>query len=84
MGSKPRKGLAHREIDGAVYVVDAAGSRLHRLNATGSSIWKSLAAGKSPGAAARALAEEFEVDGAAASADTEAFIRELEKGGLLE
>jgi outer membrane protein assembly factor BamB len=84
MGWKPRKGLAHREIDGTVYIVDAAGSRLHRLNATGSSIWKSLAAGGTPRDAAASLLAEFEVGEAEASADTESFVRELGKAGLLE
>ncbi|MDQ7772301.1 MAG: PqqD family protein [Elusimicrobiales bacterium] len=84
MGWKPKKGLAHREIDGAVYIVDAAGSRLHRLNETGSFIWKSLAAGRPRAGIAAALADEFEVDGPAAEADAESFIRELEKAGLLE
>ncbi|KAF0127183.1 MAG: hypothetical protein FD189_464 [Elusimicrobia bacterium] len=84
MGYKPKKGLAHREIDGAVYIVDAAGSRLHRLNETGSFIWKSLAAGRSSRAIAGALAAEFEVEVPAAEADAGRFIRELEKAGLLE
>ncbi|MEW5906639.1 MAG: PqqD family protein [Elusimicrobiota bacterium] len=84
MGWKPKKGLAHREIDGAVYIVDAAGSRLHRLNGTASFIWKSLASGKAPGDTAASLREEFEVGEEEASADTVDFIRELEKAGLLE
>lgn len=84
MGWKTRKGLAHREIDGSVYIVDAAGSRLHRLNGTGSFIWKALAAGKAPRNIPAALREEFEVGEAEAAADTENFIRELEKNGLLE
>jgi hypothetical protein len=84
MGYKPKKGLAHREIDGSVYIVDAAGSRLHRLNGTGSFIWKNLASGKTPGSIAAALRKEFEVSGEEASADTEDFIRELEKAGLVE
>lgn len=84
MGRKPRKGLAHREIDGSVYIVDAAGSRLHRLNGTGSFIWKNLASGKTPRSIAAALREEFEVSGEEAFSDTENFIRELERSGLLE
>lgn len=84
MGWKTRKGLAHREIDGSVYIVDAAGSRLHRLNGTGSFIWKALAAGKTPRSISAALREEFEVGEAEAAADTESFIRELEKTGLVE
>lgn len=82
MSRRPRKGLAHREIDGAVYIVDAAGSRLHRLNETGSLIWRCLASGKTPREAAAALAREFEVEDASAAADTGEFVRELEKAGL--
>lgn len=84
MGLKPRKGLAHREIDGAVYIVDAAGRRLHRLNETGSVIWKALNSGKSRAQAAEAVADDFEVERTAAAADVEGFIRELERSGLLE
>lgn len=84
MKLRPMKGLAHREIDGSVYIVDAAGSRLHRLNGTGSFIWKALAAGKTPRNISAALREEFEVGEAEAAADTEDFIRELEKNGLVE
>ncbi len=84
MGFKPKKGLAHREIDGSVYIVDAAGSRLHRLNESGSFIWKELSSGGTVQAAAAALREEFEVSGEEAYADVEDFIRKLEKAGLLE
>jgi hypothetical protein len=84
MGWKPRKGLAHREIDGAVYIVDSAASRLHRLNETGSFVWKAMAAGRPAAEIAFGLAAEFEVDGRTASADVEEFVAGLEKAGLLE
>jgi len=78
-----RKDLAYRRIAGELFVVDAAGSRLHELNGTAALIWDCLAAGKGRDGAAARLAAEFEVDAGTAGADVDAFIEELLKAGLL-
>ena len=83
MTLKIKKDLACRRIAGEMFGVDAAGSRLHELNATGALLWDCLAAGKSPAAAAAALAAEFQVDGEIAVKDADGFIKELLKAGLL-
>ncbi len=83
MKVKIRKDLACRRIAGELFIVDAAGSRLHQLNATGALLWDCLAAGKAPAAAAGALAAEFQVDGQTAARDAGEFIEELLKAGLL-
>ena len=84
MELKIKKGLASRRIAGELFIVDAAGSRLHELNGTGASIWASLAAGLGPREAAAALAEEYDVPSAEAAADVADFIKELREAGLLE
>ena len=78
-----KKGLASRRIAGELFIVDAAGSRLHELNATGSVIWAELAAGRSPGEIAAALAAEFEVEKDAAEADVKEFLKAIAAVGLL-
>ena len=83
MTLKIKKDLACRRIAGELFIVDAAGSRLHELNPTGALIWDCLAAGKDAASAAGALAAEFQVDGATAARDADAFIKELLKAGLL-
>lgn len=83
MKLKIRKDLAYRRIAGEMFIVDAAGSRLHGLNATGALLWDCLAAGKDRPAAAARLAAEFQVDGETAARDAGEFIEELLKAGLL-
>ncbi|MBI4803083.1 MAG: PqqD family protein [Elusimicrobia bacterium] len=78
-----RKGLAYRKIDGLVFIVDAAGERLHELNAAGSIVWEGLAAGKSEARIAEAVCAEFDVAGKTAREDTAAFIKELSAAGLI-
>lgn len=80
MKVKIRKDLAWRRVDGELFVVDSANSRLHELNGTAAVVWESLAAGRDPAAA---LAAEYEVSAAAARADAEAFTDALLKAGLL-
>ncbi|MBI4802482.1 MAG: PqqD family protein [Elusimicrobia bacterium] len=83
MAFKIRKGLAYRKIDGLVFIADAARERLHELNAAGSLIWESLAAGKSEARIAGAVCAEFEVAEKTAREDTAAFIKELSSAGLI-
>lgn len=79
-----KKGLAARRIGGELFIVDAAGSRLHELNGTGAGIWAGLSAGRGVPAIAAALAAEYEVGAAEAAADIETFTAALAKAGLLE
>ena len=70
MAFKVKKGLAYRKIDGQVFIVDAAGERLHELNDVGSLVWEGLAAGKSEVRIAEAVCAEFEVTPEDAQNDT--------------
>lgn len=83
MTFKIKKGLAYRKIDGQIFIVDAAGERLHELNAAGSLIWEGLAAGKSETSIAEAVCAEFEVTPGDARNDTGMFIKTLEEQGLI-
>jgi hypothetical protein len=78
-----KKGLAFRRIAGELFIVDAAGSRLHQLNGPAAVIWEGLAAGKSEAAIAAAVTAEFEIDGETALSDLRVFAAELKAAGLL-
>ena len=81
---KIEKSLAHRVIDGQAFVMDPAHKRLHSLNPAGTSIWKGLAAGRSPDELARGLAEEFDVEPRRARADVDVFVTELRRLHLVD
>lgn len=78
-----KKDLAFRRIAGELFIVDAAGSRMHELNGAAALVWEGLAAGSDGAAIAAAIAAEYEIDASAAAADTAAFIKELLAAGLI-
>ena len=84
MKAKIRKDLAWRRVGAELFVVDAAGSRLHELNGTAALAWEGLAAGKDADRIAAAIAEEFEVGRAEAGADLAEFMKKLVAAGLLQ
>lgn len=77
------KDLAFRRIAGELYIVDAAGSRLHELNGTAALVWEGLAAGKTEEAIVSAIAGEYEIDKDSARADLKEFVKELLAAGLV-
>lgn len=83
MKFKTRKDLAWRRIAGELFIVDAAGSRMHELNGSAALVWEGLAAGRDEAAVAAALAAEYDIPAAAAAADAGAFIGELLAAGLI-
>ena len=83
MKFKTRKDLAWRRIAGELFIVDAAGSRMHELNGAAALVWESLAAGRDEAAIAAALAEEYDVAAPAAARDAAAFTKELLAAGLI-
>ncbi|OGR40325.1 MAG: hypothetical protein A2X29_06820 [Elusimicrobia bacterium GWA2_64_40] len=83
MKLKTRKDLAWRRIAGEIFIVDAAGSRMHELNGAAALVWEGLAAGRHEAAIAAALAEEYEVAAPDAAADTAEFIGQLFNSGLI-
>lgn len=83
MKFKLKKDLAFRRISGEVFIVDAAGSRMHELNGAAALVWEGLAAGRSEAAIAAALAADYDIAAAAAAADAAEFIGELLAAGLI-
>lgn len=83
MAFKIRKGLAYRKVDGLLFVVDAAGERLHELNPAGALIWEGLAAGRGEARIAEDLCAGFEVDEKTAREDVDSFISKLAEAGLM-
>lgn len=83
MPSAIKKELAYRRIAGELFIVDAAGSRLHELNGTAALIWEGLAAGRSEERILSDLRSEFEVSEERANDDLRGFLAELGKAGLL-
>jgi hypothetical protein len=83
MKLKTRKDLAWRRIAGEIFIVDAAGSRMHELNGAAALIWEGLAAGRDEAALSAALEAEYDVAPAAAAADAAAFTKELLAAGLI-
>lgn len=79
-----KKGLAFRRIGEELFIVDAAGSRLHELNGPAAVIWEGLAAGREEAAMISAVTAEFETDERTARADAKGFIAQLLSAGLVE
>lgn len=84
MNLKPKKGLAWRRVAGELFIVDAAGSRMHELNGPAAVVWEALAAGRGETGAAEALTASFEIDAGTARKDCVNFIKELSAAGLLD
>lgn len=82
MPPKLKKGLAYRKIEGEMFVVDAAESRLHELNGPAALIWEGLAAGRDRERIVSSIVEEYETDAKTARADLDAFMDELLKARL--
>lgn len=74
---------AWREIDGAVVIISPHDSVLHELNETAGFIWKQATGRLTVEEIAALLAQEFDVDEAAALADTRALLAELAGKRLL-
>lgn len=83
MRYKMKEGLASRRIAGELFIVDAAGSKLHELNGPAALIWEGLAAGKPEAAVIAAITGEFETDERTARGDYKVFVEELLTSGLL-
>jgi hypothetical protein len=76
-------GLAVREIDGEMVVLDLASSTYLTTNRTGATIMALLSHEQSPEQLVDALVETYGVSHATARTDVEAFVRVLQDKGLL-
>ncbi|MDH5673042.1 MAG: PqqD family protein [Myxococcales bacterium] len=75
--------VAARVIDGKAVVVVIDEKQLHTLNQVGTRVWE-LCDGRSVGAIAEALVEEFEVEREVALSDVRSFVETLRGLGALE
>jgi hypothetical protein len=75
--------IDHRTIGGEAFIITAADSKIHSLNAVGSFVFD-LCDGKTGiETIVRAVVAEFEVDEAQARSDVEAFLASLEQRGMV-
>ena len=75
--------VSWREVDGEVLALDLGSSTYLATNPAGALLWLSLAEGASRDRLVELITEEFDVDGARAAEDVDAFLRHLESQGLL-
>ncbi|MDD5209539.1 MAG: PqqD family protein [Elusimicrobiales bacterium] len=83
MNLQIRKDLAYRRIAGELFIVDSAKAEMHELNGPAALIWEGLAAGKTERSLISAITAEFEVDEKTACEDLEAFLKTMQKAGLV-
>lgn len=76
--------LVQREIDQELVVLNTRTGNIHQLNAVAACIWRELEHDNDLVVLAENVAQEFSVDKGTAIRDTEVFIAELDKLGLLE
>lgn len=74
---------AWRMVDGEMIVVSASRGSILALNPTAALVWERADGTVSVDDLARGLAEEYEIDPAAAAADIDEFLDELRGEGLL-
>lgn len=72
------------QLDDEAVLLNLHTQRYYTLNATGLAIWQLLAAPKGIDEVAKALTEAYEVEGPAARAAAERFLRELLHDGLVQ
>ena len=75
--------IAARVVGGKALLVVIDNKQLHTLNEVGTRIWE-LCDGRSVGAIADVITEEFDVDRSSALQDVENFLIELRRVGALE
>ena len=76
--------LSWREIDDEIIVLDLDGSEYISVRGAGRVLWGLLETGSTLPDLVAALASRYEIDGATASQDVEAFLAALRQRGLLE
>ena len=78
------EGLAWREIDGEVVLVDLVVATYLSTNETAAVLWRRLADGTSEDELVRALVAAYDVDAETAAADVRAFLDDCRARALLD
>lgn len=77
-------GVEWRTVDGEVVALDMAESIYLAVNASGRILWEALSRGTTRAEMVRRLIDAFALSPEAAERDTDAFIAELQRRGLLK
>jgi hypothetical protein len=75
--------LHWREVDDEIVALEGRGSTYLAANSSGGLLWRMLARGATRDELAAALIEAYDIDAAAAVADTDRFVGEVRAAGLL-
>lgn len=75
--------LAWQEVDEEIIILDLKASSYLKLNGTGAHLWKQLEQGADVSAMAESLLAVYDVDIDTARRDVDAFVRQLQRAGLL-
>ncbi len=76
-------GLEWRSIEGQVIALDITASLYLAVNESGQLLWEELARGTTRTALVQSLSDAYALDRSAAERDTDAFLAELRRRGLL-
>jgi hypothetical protein len=76
--------LVWRAVDGEVVALDLNESEYLAVNASGRILWEALGRGATRAGLVRCLLDEYELSAGAAERDTDAFLAELQRRGLLD
>ena len=77
-------GLDWREVDGQVIALDSRHSKYLATNATGTVLWRALAAGSSEDELALLLVDTYAIEPERARLDVSRFLAGLGENGMLE
>ncbi len=75
--------LEWRSVEGEVVALDVSESLYLGVNRSGRALWEALADGATRSELSQALIDEYGIDRASAERDTDAFLAELDRRGLL-
>ena len=78
------EGVAWKEVDGEIVALDEQAAVYLAANPAGALLWRTLAGGSTREALVAELMRAYEIDRDTASADTDAFLRDLRERGLLD
>lgn len=76
--------VSWREVDGETILLDLARSEYLGVNASGTVLWRLIAAGATRAQLMTALREHFHLDDEGAAADVDSFLATARERGLLD
>lgn len=79
-----RDGVLWRQLDDQILILDVSASRYLRLNGSGATLWRALAAPRTQEELVDELLRRYDVSRADASGDVDEFLARLGRHGLLE